>query len=457
MNDDTMRADATERLLTAELVAVLEPTAQAKAIAWWPRWAAAAVAVFGLLTVLGVASLREGEGAFAQQPAFDPLDPAFDDEWPVSHHRAFVADATQLGSAPADADAIALYPATQELLAAVARRPGLKSLDAWPSRNGPPVSLGALSVAAELEFLSLGPPFPASELRELRHLPRLRRLALVSPTLDFDEASGQAISEARFLRHLVLGTQPPRAEGIRALSGLLDLEFLAVHLGGPNPAEPIWLDELPRLRGLKGLRLEGVAPTGDFAAILSQLPRLRLLDMAHIDCNDHVLAAVPSCIERLQLSDIGSASSAGLLDLGRCRNLRSLGFRAEWSVHRDAVCTLVRKLPLEQFLAHVEPPSDELWKALQEKSGLRLLLVREQGKSLAPQIAQAARCRTLEKLELVTSRCPPVDSFRPLLDLPRLRRLDLHVRNPTERRRAPVPEEGDLRALFAGRVEIHVD
>lgn len=456
MNDDSMRDAATERLLTAELVAVLAPTAAATAIAWWPRWAAAAVAVLGLLTVLGVAALRAGEGAFAQQPAFDPLDPTSAD-WPMPVRDVNVADARKLAAVPATTDAIVLHATTQDLLAATARRPGLKTVYAMPPGGGSPVSLGALSVASELENLVLGTQYTASELRELRHLPRLRRLALYSTTLDFDEATARAIAEAPFLRQLVLASNPPRAEGIRALSGLPDLEFLGVHQVRPYPTEHDWLEELPRLRNLKGMRLEGVPIPGNFAAILAQLPKLRLLQLSHVECDDSVLAAVPHWIERLQLSDIHKASAPALLDLSRCRKLRSLGFRAGWSPHHDTVCDLVRRLPLEQFEAFVDAPSDELWTVLQEKASLRSLRIRVQGQDLAPQIQEAARCRALEVLDLLTAEVPPADSFRPLLELPVLRRITLYVRSQTPWQPAPAPELPELRAMFPGRVEILVD
>jgi hypothetical protein len=455
MNDDSMREAAAERLLTAELVAVLAPTAAAKTIAWWPRWAAAAVAVFGLLTVLGVAALRAREGALAQQPVFDPLDPASAD-WPMPVRSVEVADVRELAAVPATTDAIVLHPTTQDLLTATARRPGLKTLYAMRPGGGAPLSLGALSVANDLENLVLGTQHPASELRELRHLPRLRRLALYSTSLDFDEATAQAIAEAPFLRQLVLGSNPPRAEGIRALSGLPDLEFLGVHQAPPYPTEHDWLDELPRLRGLKGLRLEGVPIPGNFAAILAQLPKLRLLQLSHVECDDSVLAAVPPWIERLQLCDIRKASALALLDLSRCRKLRSLGFRAGWSPHHDTLCDLLRRLPLEQFEAFVDAPSDEIWKVLQEKANLRLLRICVPWQGLTPQIAQVARCRALEGIQLVSFEIPSAASFQPLLGMPQLRRIDI-LRNKSLYPRGPAPELPELRAMFAGRVEIHVD
>ncbi len=453
MNDDSMREAAAERLLTAELVAVLAPTATAKTIAWWPRWAAAAVAVFGLLTVLGVAALRAREGTFAQQPAFDPLDPAFNEEWPITPRAVPISDRTQLNAVPAEADSIYLRRATQDLLAAAAKRPGLKRLAADPARDGSTLSLGALSLARELEALSLSSPLPASELRELRHLPRLRRLTL---GVDFDAATARAIAEAPFLRHLVLIADPPRAEGIRALSGLPDLEFLGIHLAGPNATEQAWLDELPRLRGLKGLRLEGRPSTENFAAILARMPQLRLLQLCHVECDDRVLAAVPTGIERLQLSDVSEASASALLDLSRCRKLRSLGFRAGWSPHHDTLCDLLRRLPLEQFEAFVDAPSDEIWKVLQEKANLRLLRICVPWQGLTPQIAQVARCRALEGIQLVSFEIPSAASFQPLLGMPQLRRIDI-LRNKSLYPRGPAPELPELRAMFAGRVEIHVD
>lgn len=454
MNDDSMRAAAAERLLTAELVAVLAPSAATRAIAWWPRWAAAAVAMFGLLTVLGVAALRAREGTFAQQPAFDPLDPAFNEAWPFTPREFPISDWTQLSAKPAEADSIYLHRATQDLLAAAAKRPGLKRLAADPARDGSTLSLGALSLARELETLSLSSPFPASQLRELRHLPRLRRLTL---GVDFDAATARAIAEAPFLRHLVLIADPPRAEGIRALSGLPDLEFLGIHLAGPNATEPAWLEELPRLRGLKGLLLEGVPIPGNFAAILAQLPKLRLLQLSHVECDDSVLAAVPHWIERLQLSDIHKASAPALLDLSRCRKLRSIGFRAGWSPHHDTLCDLLRRLPLEQFEAFVDAPSDELWKVLQEKASLRLLRICMQGQDVAHQIPKAARCRALESLELVIAEVPPADSFRPLLEVPLLRRIHIYVLNPKPWQPMPVPELPELRAMFPGRLAVFVD
>lgn len=457
MNDDSMREAAAERLLTAELVAVLAPSASAKAIAWWPRWAAAAVAVFGLVTVLGVAALRAREGTFAQQPAFDPLDPAFNEEWPVTPRAVPIADWTQLNAVPADADSIYLRPATQDLLAAAARRPGLKRLAAQPTRDGSTLSLDVLSVARELGTLSLGSPFPASELRELRHLPSLRRLAIVSPSLDFDEAAARAIAEAPFLRALVLGTNPPSAAGIRALSGLPDLEFLGIHTAGSNSNDPAWMNELPRLRSLKGLRLEGVTTPDNLAAILSQLPQLRVLQLGHVQANDSVLAAVPIWIERLQLGDLRGASASALLDLSRCRKLRSLGLRALRSGHDDTVCELVRRLPLEQFEDFVDAPSDELWKVLQEKASLRFLRIRMQGEDLAPHSQRAARCRALEVLELVTAEVPPVDSFRPLLAMPVLRRIHIHVHDRTPWQPKAAPELPELRAMFPGRLAVFVD
>ncbi len=454
MNDDSMREAAAERLLTAELVAVLAPSATAKAIAWWPRWAAAAVAVFGLVTVLGVAALRAREGTFAQQPAFDALDPAFNEEWPVTPRAVPIADWTQLNAAPADADSIYLRPATQDLLAAAARRPGLKRLAAHPARDGSTLSLGILSVARELETLSLSSPFPAGELRELRHLQSLRRLTL---GVDLDEATARAIAEAPFLRALVLGRSAPSPDGVRALSGLPDLEFLGIHTAGSNSNDPAWMNELPRLRSLKGLRLEGVTPPDNLAAILSQLPQLRLLQLVHVQANDSVLAAVPIWIERLQLGDLRGASASALLDLSRCRKLRSLGLRALRSGHDDTVCELVRRLPLEQFEDFVGAPSDELWKVLQEKASLRLLRIRMQGEDLAPHIQRAASCRALEVLELVTAEVPAVDSFRPLLELPVLRRIHIYVHNGTPWQPMPAPELPELRAMFPGRLAVFVD
>lgn len=457
MNDDSMREAAAERLLTAELVAVLAPGAAAKAIAWWPRWAAAAVAMFGLLTVLGVAALREREGTFAQQPPFDPLDPMFNEEWPITPRAVSISDRTQLSAVPAEVDSIYLRPATQDLLAAAARRPGLKRLAAHPAADDSALSLGELSAAREIETLSLGTPFTASELRELRHLPGLRRLTLSSPTLGFDEATAQAIAEAPFLRALVLAAMPPSPDGVRALSGLPNLEFLGIHKAGRNTTDSPWMDELPRLLSLKGLRLEGVRPPENFAAVLAQLPRLRVLQLCGIEATDSVLAAVPAWIERLQLPSLREASAAALLDLSRCRKLRSLGLRAGWWGHHDTVCELVRRLPLEQFEDFVGAPSDDLWKVLQEKSGLRFLRIRGQGEGLAPKIPEAARCRALEVLELGTAEIPSADSFRPLLEMPVLRRIHIYVRNPTPWQPMAVPELPELRAMFPGRIAVFVD
>lgn len=454
MNDDSMREAAAERLLTAELVAVLAPGAAAKAIAWWPRWAAAAVAMFGLLTVLGVAALRGSEGTFAQQPPFDPLDPTFNEEWPITPRAVPISDRTQLSAVPPEVDSIYLRPATQDLLAAAARRPGLKRLAAHPARGGPSLSLGILSVARELETLSLSSPFPAGELRELRHLPSLRRLTL---GVDLDEAAARAVAEAPFLRALVLAPGAPSPDGVRALSGLPDLEFLGIHTTGSNSKDSAWMHELPRLRSLKGLRLEGVRPPDDFAAILSQLPQLRVLQLSHVDGIDAVLTAVPTWIERLQLGDLRGASASALLDLSRCRKLRSLGLRALRSGHHDTVCELVRRLPLEQFEDFVDAPSDDLWKVLQEKAHLRFLRIRTQGEDLAPHFPKAANCRALEVLELVTAEVPPADSFRPLLELPALRRLHIYVPNGTPWQPMPVPELPELRAMFPGRLAVFVD
>jgi hypothetical protein len=60
-------------------------------------------------------------------------------------------------------------------------------------------------------------------------------------------------------------------------------------------------------------------------------------------------------------------------------------------------------------------------------------------------------------LELVTAEVPAVDSFRPLLELPVLRRIHIYVHDRTPWQPMAAPELPELRAMFPGRLAVFVD
>lgn len=449
MNDDSMREAAAERLLTAELAAVLKPGAAAKAIAWWPRWAAAAVAMFGLLTVLGVAALRAREGTFAQQPAFDPLAPSYEQ---FLQRFTMVARVEQLAEIPADAQDLMLTRWDEPLLGAVARRRPLRSLEIRPESDSVSVSLGGLTEARDLVSLLLRPPYGATELRELRHVPRLQHLFLLSQQITFDRAVGEAVAEARFLRTLYLAGPALQPEGIAALASLSDLECLILQPTARDQGNFEWLQELPNLGRLKGLGILGSHVPPDFHATLAKLESLRLLELG--SCDDRLVAALPQKIERLVVSDLEGASETAILALAKRPGLRGLGFRDALPKQHQAVDALLRTLPLERFDSLAEAPTPELWRELQAKPQLRHLKLAEQGSTADAIFEAAAKCSCLEVLELkLVGSMPSTDSLRPLAELRHLRRIRIdRGRNPG----ATTPDTTDFRALFEGRVEIRV-
>jgi hypothetical protein len=429
MNDDDARAAAEERLLTAELHQVLaRPSGQEQQVPLRLRWPAAVIALLGALTVLGVAVLRGPAASPAQQPEFDVLHPAFERETPIPRERVFVGNLDELAALPADAGAVALQPANAELLAATASRRPLRWLGVFAPPDAPPTTLQPLATADELESLSLGVPLAARELRELRKLPRLQRLTLHLPAPRLDGETGRDLTEAVGLRCVALIGHAPTPEGIAALATLPLLDTLLVLPGLQEQVPQPWLAELPRLRGLRALVLENVPLPGDFGDILTRLPELRLLSLTLVPCNDVLLAAVPAGLQRLTLSDFGTVSPAGILGLRRCSNLRALGLRGGWPGRlHDALCQLVRQLPLERFDSVVQSPTDSLWSALQSRPHLRHLRVTQNMASADATIAGASGCAQLRELELVVPQLPDAQSLQPLRTLRNLRRLELDL------------------------------
>lgn len=356
----------------------------------------------------------------------------------------------ELARIPAEAQYLVVQKASDALLEAVARHRPLRSLGIPGNR---PFPLDVLAHAPELTSLLLGHSYEAEELRKLRHAPKLQHLYLTGQA-EFDEARGMAVAELRFLRTLLVVGGEPTPAGIAALTNLNDLECLLVGVSREQGRND-WLHELPKLRRLEALVFVAGSHPPDFATTLALMPNLRLLELR--SCDDQVLAALPQKLERLVVSSLGAVSESAIRSLAKRENLRGLGFRAGLSNPHDHVCELVRALPLERFDARVGAPSPELWDELQRKPRLRHLSLDGKGGSTAEILAAAARCQSLETLELSLLALPKPRELVPLTELRHLRRIDIEIDPSPRQFHAPSPELKELRALFAGRVEILVD
>lgn len=456
MSDIEMRQAAEERLLTAELTAVMSGgvAATGGARRHWRQLNAAALVLLGVVVTFGVAWLARGPDAPAQGRPFDAVDPWYEREWPYEGLATLARPVRAEQAGPeVDTFAVTLRDEDSSELAAVLDRPVVRRLAlTWRNdsvaANVTDAQWQRLVVRPELESLALFGrfEFAPARLRELRRLPRLRYLLLGSGSVTLDLAAAQALGELPMLRGLALASVKVEADGMRALGALPHLEFLG--LSRPECDAAVLVRALPDLRSLRAMLLEsgGQQPVFDIELLraMAKLPRLVALDLCFVELDDAALAALPPRLELLGFGEVKRCTAAGIASLQRLDKLRTLRLRAGMpEALRPALHTAMRAAPLARFdlLAGTLDAAD--WAVLQQLPGLRRLTV---GSMPAGSVFREVRaCSQLEELTLKRARLPRPEDLAPLRDHGKLRSI---VLDNQAHDAAPFPAE-ELAALRA--------
>lgn len=455
MSDIEMQQAAEERLLTAELTAVMAGgvAATGDARRHGRQLYAAALVLLGVVVTFGVAWLARAPEAPAQDRPFDAIDPWYEREWPYEGLAALVRPVHAEQAAPeVDTFAVTLRDEDSSELAAVLDRPVVRRL-ALTWRNDSAVAnvtdaqWQRLVARPELESLALFGrfAFAPERLRELRRLPRLRYL-LLGGSVTLDLATAQALGELPMLRGLALASVKVEADGMRALGALPHLEFLG--LSRPECDAAVLVRALPDLRSLRAMLLEsgGMQPVFDIELLraMAKLPRLVALDLCAGELDDAALAALPPRLELLGFGEVKRCTTAGIASLQRLDKLRTLRLRATMpEALRPALHTAMRAAPLARFDVLVGTLDAADWTVLQQLPGLRRLTV---GSMQVGSVFREVRaCSQLEELTLRRGRLPRPEDLAPLRDHGKLRSI---VLDNQAHDAAPFPAE-ELAALRA--------
>ncbi|HEX6812458.1 MAG TPA: hypothetical protein VF384_12595 [Planctomycetota bacterium] len=437
MNDDAIREQAMERLLTAELAEVVANERPRALATWRPLYAA--LLLLGVFVAAGVAWLANDDRAALQEPKFDAVDPWYEREWPWRGLFSKMLKPGRAAEAPAGVDefVVTLREADSSDLAEVLDRPAVRKLAlTWRNDQAAPdvdpELWQRIARRPELEVLQLaGLAMPPGRLRELRLAPALRYVMLIEGTSPLGDRAAQALAELPRLRAIALGAAEVDAEGLAALAGVPDLEFLLL---SPRRADVRALfDTLRKLRNLRALAFECSA-TVDATALepLSAMKHLRALDLSHVKLDDQALAALPPQLELLALPSLDGCTPEGLTTLRRLTSLRTLRLRSALSPPmRSVLAAVLGDLALERFDSLTSTPDAATWKALQALPKLRWLTFRRQGGTFEDVVAGCRACEHLEVLTLYEKSPPTPEQLAPLRDHPTLRRIEFHENDVT--------------------------
>lgn len=463
MSDIEMRQAAEQRLLTAELTAVMSGGVVATGAArrHWRQLYAAALVLLGVVVTFGVAWLARAPDAPAQGPPFDPIDPWYEREWPYEGLAAMVRPVRAEQAGPdVDTFAVTLRDEDSSDLASVLDRPVVRRLAlTWrndsAAANVTDAQWQRIVARPELESLALFGrfEFAPARLRELRRLPRLRYLLLGS-SVTLDLATAQALSELPMLRGLALASVKVEADGMRALGALPHLEFLG--LSRPECDAAVLVRALPDLHSLRAMLLEsgGKQPVFDIELLraMAKLPRLVALDLCFVELDDAALAALPPRLELLGFGEVKRCTASGISSLQRLDKLRALRLRAGMpEALRPALHAAMRAVPLARFDLLVGTLDAADWTVLQQLPGLRRLTV---GSMQAGSVFREVRaCPQLEQLTLKRGRLPRPEDLAPLRDHGKLRSivLDNQAHDATP---FPAAELAALRASLTIPIEV---
>lgn len=466
MNDDTMREQAHERLLTAELAAILSHERPHAAVQW-QRLGVAAMVLLGAFVALSVAWVARTDPAPLQHPEFDPVDPWYEHVWPWRSMDGALTRPGRAAEAPADVEefVVTLRDGDSPDLAAILDRPAVRRLAlCWrndqATPNVTPQLWQRLVTRPELETLLLAGHFaiPAERMRELRLAPELRHLMLFDGAAALDRATAQALVEMPGLRAVGLSLGEVTTEGLAALAGLPQLE--ALMLSRPRLGVHELMRALPQLRTLRAIVFEGdgmLTTTIDDAALqpLGVMKHLRVLDLSGVKIDDAALTALPTQIELLALPRLDRCTADGVGALRRLTKLRALRLRSTLSTPlQRALLAVIADLPLERYDSLTAAPDAATWQALQSRPKLRWLTLRRQGSPIETIVAGCRDCEHLEHLELFERQLPTPEQLAPLRDHATLRRITFRI---DEARNVPLPGEEERLALLRASVRAKIE
>jgi len=462
MNDEQVRGRARERRLSADLSAALEASLVAiDAVESEPArrrgsLLVAAMLALGVTVAFGVSQLR-GDHDEAQGRVFDPVDPWFSHEWPFRTPMNVLREPANVEALPEGASRFTITMRAQEgpkfsaTLSAALRRPRVDELFLMMG-DQQAQELPWAQIAAHDELRSMmmyGPQsgVDAAAIRELRRLANLQTLALMEIGAPLDVAFAESLVELPMLRQLTCANVRATPAGVAALAGLPNLDTLILNVDGDQTDVDGLLAGAARVRTLRALVFEGSKDEADAASLqpLHRLPHLVHLGLSHVAIDDEAIAALPTRLESLFLPALYEASAKGVASLAQLRRLRSLSMnlplRTEGML--EALCELLRALPIECFDARASLPDEQLWRTLQSMPTLRRLELNTNSETLPAALAEARKCESLEVLWVDVEAVPEPEQLAPLRGHPTLRELCLIRYRP----RSGVPTAAQLAAL----------
>jgi len=267
-----------------------------------------------------------------------------------------------------------------------------------------------------------------SGLTALKDLPALEYIALMTGLTD---AGLRQVGQLPNLRWLRIETGNIYGPGLAELANLPRLERLSIH--GPSPISDRHIKYLEGLTQLKSLTLWGIAGSLTDASLAS-IAKLKNL-------------------EELYFIRTGSRfTPTGVAHLKELKNLKKVDFAQTWisSNDGDQMIRRLAALPNLESIKGVYNLTDEGMKTLTAFRNLKCLLVgledSSQGYNGSTGLSHLAGLGSLEELIISSNSLSDAD-FACLESLDRLKKLDVGIRNLTDRSLASIGKLEQLESL----------